>query len=358
MRRSVIVGMSGGVDSSVTAAILKKRGYRVIGITMQLLSEQEESRCCNVSDVTDAKRVCQHLNIPHYTLNSRDLFKSSVIDPFVDSYLQGETPNPCVNCNRFIKFTALLKQADALGIQYVATGHYCKKTYNPKLNQYYLKKAADDAKDQTYFLYMLPQNVLKRLLFPLGNFEKPEIRQLATQYNLITAEKKDSQDICFVQQYKPFIESHSTPEQRKSGAIVDTTGKYLGDHQGLYKYTIGQRRGLNLGTETPYYVVAIQPQYNRLVVSPVRVQNYRIHLHTVNFINTGDPNYEYNYSIKTRYQMNPVNAKITAYNNLNNTAIITLDTPTYASAPGQSLVLYQGDRVVGGGVIQASQHAV
>jgi tRNA-specific 2-thiouridylase len=351
-KKSVIVGMSGGVDSSVCAAILKSRGYRVIGMTMQLLDDAHASRCCNVSDVTDAKRVCAQLGIPHYTLNTKTLFKDSVIDPFIRSYLNGETPNPCVNCNRFIKFDALLEKANALGIDYVATGHYCKKTYSNKTKTYRLNQAADDQKDQTYFLYMLNQATLSRVLFPLGGYTKTEIRRIAQHHGLITANKKESQDICFVQNYKPFVEKHSDPADRKPGSIVDTTGRYLGDHQGLYLYTVGQRRGLNLGTEVPYYVIELDTDTNRVIVDTQPAMSVQtISLHTVSFMNPNEPIHAQTYSIKTRYQMPPILGTVQTYDPASATAVIQLNTPTHATANGQSLVLYDKNRVVGGGII-------
>ena len=198
----MIVGMSGGVDSSVTAAILKERGYDVIGITMQLLpfEEQKQSACCNLGAVSDARRVCQKLGIPHYVINSRDIFKEKVIDPFVNTYKVGQTPNPCVECNRFIKFDELLKRADVLDAHYIATGHYCKITKARNSNTRYIKAANDQGKDQSYFLYMINQATLKRLMFPLGRYTKDQIREKANALGLLNANRPDSQEICFVSQ--------------------------------------------------------------------------------------------------------------------------------------------------------------
>ena len=224
-KKRVLVGMSGGVDSSVTAALLKKRGYEVIGITMQLLPEEKEkvSACCNLGAISDAKRVCQKLKIPHYTINSRKVFSDKVMSHFVDQYKAGYTPNPCVECNRYIKFDELLEKANELDAYYIATGHYSIITYNAFNQSFYLKKGNDPKKDQSYFLYMLEQETLKRLKFPLGSYQKSEIRNIANSLDLINANKPDSQDICFIANtsYKSFVESKIDDPEELKGPIYD-----------------------------------------------------------------------------------------------------------------------------------------
>ncbi|NBV42185.1 tRNA 2-thiouridine(34) synthase MnmA, partial [bacterium] len=242
--------MSGGVDSSVTAALLKRRGYDVIGVTMQLLPKEQEkqSACCNLDAICDAQRVAAKLNIPHYVLNIRDTFKEKVIDYFVDHYISGLTPNPCVECNRHIKFDELRRMGDDLGTDYVATGHYVRRTFSPKKGLYFLKKAKDLSKDQSYFLYMLNSESLSKTFFPLGGYLKTEIRAIADQLGLINAKKPDSQEICFVTKgtYKEFVEQQLDGKPVEGGTISDLDGKVLGFHSGIHHFTIGQRKGLGI----------------------------------------------------------------------------------------------------------------
>lgn len=348
----VIVGMSGGVDSSVTAAILKKRGYDVIGMTMQLLPKEEEriSKCCNLSAVDDAKRVCAQLHIPHYTINSRQPFKDKVMTPFINSYLAGETPNPCVECNRYIKFDELYARAKDLGATYIATGHYCKRTKSPDGTRYFLKKAKDHSKDQSYFLYMLRSEQLKYILFPLGNYQKSEIRDLALKYNFRNASKPDSQEICFVQgSYKDYVES-KLPEAPKPGPIITTDGKVLGQHQGIHAYTIGQRKRLGISSPYPLYVQNILPAQNTLVVGNANdITHTHIQLHQFSSVNKSENLILKTVDVKTRYQMSPFKATVTSIKN--NTAVLKLLNAQNQVSPGQSAVLYHKDHVLGGGVI-------
>lgn len=356
-KKRVVVGMSGGVDSSVAVALLKKQGFEVIGITMQLLPKESEhdSACCNISSINDAKRVAYKMEIPHYTINIRDNFKEKVIDYFIDEYLSGQTPNPCVECNRYIKFDELKQKADEIGADYVATGHYVKRTVNHKLNKYYLKKATDPRKDQSYFLYMLTSKQLKSTLFPLGNFHKSEIRHMANTLGLINANKADSQEICFVTKgnYKEFIEEQMDAKLGKVGFFVDSSGKIISPHKGIYNYTIGQRKGLNIQSQEPLYVLKINTQDNSIMVGKKdELETSIIQLHTVTLVNDDVPILGKTFDIKTRYQMTPFTAKVIEKKGSKLT--LESNSPQQFVTPGQSGVLYKNEFVIGGGIIENS----
>ncbi len=356
IKKRVIVGMSGGVDSSVTAALLQQQGYEVIGVTFQLLqkAEQDRSACCNLNAVNDAKKVAYKLDIPHYTLNIRDDFNEHVIAPFVAKYAAGKTPNPCVECNRHIKFEHLSKTAKELNAGHIATGHYSKITYNPTTQKYQLEKAADAHKDQSYFLYMLTADQLQSTLFPLGDFPKTKVRKMAESFNLITAHKSDSQDICFVANtYKEFVETHMQKEDTKPGLIVDTSGKVLGSHAGIHQFTIGQRKGLKLALPEPYYVVNINTETHEVTIGPKGSLRYhRLTVYPFSMVNSEETTEGQTYEIKLRYQMTPTLGKI--LERAHNRCQIELLTPQEFVAPGQSCVLYQGNRVAGGGIIESA----
>ncbi len=355
-KKRVLVGMSGGVDSSVTAALLKKRGYDVIGITLQLLPKEDEkiSSCCNLGAINDAKRVASRLGIPHYTVNSREPFKEKVMDYFVDQYLSGYTPNPCVECNRYIKFDELMSKAKDLDADYVATGHYVRRSYSPKRNAYFLKKGIDPAKDQSYFLYMLQSHQLANILFPLGGFVKEDIRAIARDLVLINADKPDSQEICFVgtKSYKDYIRDNVDASHLQPGDIMDTSGKVLGRHEGIFQYTIGQRKGLNLGIHDAYYVLKIDAKTNTVIVGPKEsLKSTLIRLKQFSLVNQDEPVMGKRFQIKLRYQMTLIEAKVVYLEG--DEAELQLEMPHSFVALGQSCVVYLGDRVIGGGVIRS-----
>ncbi|RAP33115.1 tRNA 2-thiouridine(34) synthase MnmA [Candidatus Marinamargulisbacteria bacterium SCGC AG-439-L15] len=357
IKKRVLVGMSGGVDSSVTAALLKEEGYDVIGITMQLLAKEDEkkSACCNLGAVSDAKRVAEKLGIPHYTVNSRAVFEEHVLTPFKQSYMAGQTPNPCVECNRHIKFDELLKKAKELNADFIATGHYCQILFDEEKKTYSLNKAIDSHKDQSYFLYMIPQNVLKRLLFPLGKYRKPEIREIASNLGLINAKKKDSQDICFVghQSYKNYLKKQVPDNQRISGTIEDINGTVLGEHDGIYQFTIGQRRGLNISAKNPLYVLHINPNTHVVTVGEQdALKTSTIKLNSFTKCDEKDPILNNSFEIKIRYKMESIPATVTC--DEKNIAELETKSPIEFLTPGQSCVIYDGNRIVGGGIIQES----
>ena len=353
-KKRVVLGMSGGLDSSVAAALLKRRGYDVIGITMQLLPKESEklSACCNLNSICDAKRVAQQVGIPHYTINIRDTFKKQVIDYFINDYLLGLTPNPCVECNRSIKFNELQTVATDLQADYIATGHYCQITKSTKTNDVFLKKGKDPTKDQSYFLYMLTQSQLKKTLFPLGGYLKSEIRALAEKLSLFTAKKAESQEICFVTQgnYASFIEKEIN-KQLLPGHIISTAGTILGQHKGIHHYTIGQRRGLNLASETPLYVLKINAKNNTIMVGQKdELSTSTIQLKNISLVNPSNLIGK-SFEIKSRYQMTPFQSRITHLDPKARTMTLQSHSPQTCISPGQSCVLYKGSKVIGGGTI-------
>ncbi|MBX6396305.1 MAG: tRNA 2-thiouridine(34) synthase MnmA [Alicyclobacillaceae bacterium] len=354
---TVVVAMSGGVDSSVTAALLKREGYDVIGITMRLRGGEEDAPaaggCCSLDDVSDARRVCEALDIPFYAVNYRDAFEEKVIRYFEEEYKKGRTPNPCIACNIYMKYDLLLQQAMDLGADYLATGHYARVEYDPSRGRFLLRKAVDRRKDQSYVLYHLTQEQLAHTLFPLGRYEKAQVRELAKEFGLRVANKPESQDICFIPDgdYGAFLRKRMKEEEVPKGEFVDTAGKVVGTHQGIPFYTIGQRKGLGVALGRPVYVVDIQPETNRIVLgSHEEVFSRELLASRVNMIALSRIEGPVRVTAKIRYSAPEVPA--TVYPEEGERVRVVFDEPQRAITPGQSVVFYDGDLVVGGGTIE------
>ena len=349
------MAMSGGVDSSTAAVRLLEEGYDLIGVTMHLFCPDpdaalEESSCCSLDDIEDARTVARTLGFPHYVLNASKHFSSCVIEPFCRSYLEGKTPNPCIACNRHLKFALLQQRRKELGCDYVATGHYARRVQMED-GSFALFKGADTAKDQSYVLYHLDQETLAHMLFPLGEMSKTQTRNLATKSGLKNAEKSESQDICFVPNgdYARFIEEH-TGMNAQPGPIFDVYGNLRGQHLGLIRYTIGQRKGLNLGGGTdPLYVVGKNAAENSLIVGAQEdLFKREVRAGDVNLISGNTWEGELRCSAKIGYRMAPADAVARCEDGQ---LVVLFDEPVRAVSPGQSIVVYNGDRVVGGGEI-------
>jgi tRNA-specific 2-thiouridylase len=360
----VIVGMSGGVDSSVTAALLKRAGHDVVGVTLNVWPElpnmpaiQRQDACCALGAVEDARRVADKLDIPYYVLNFREVFEDRVIKDFVQTYARGQTPNPCIRCNQFIKFDALLVKARQLGAQYVATGHYARIEHTSERHR--LRKAADLSKDQSYVLYVMDQARLGAALMPLGEYAKQDTRRLAAELGLAVANKPESQDICFVpfKRYTEFIELYA-PEVLQPGPIVDQQGSVLGEHQGIALHTIGQRRGLGLAAGQPLFVTELRAETNTVVVGgPEALLKERCRLDEVNWIEGELPrDGPLRANARARYRAQEAPCSVVADPEHAGGLVVQFDQPQRAIAPGQALVLYGGpggEYVLGGGTIRA-----
>ncbi|MDB5477907.1 MAG: tRNA 2-thiouridine(34) synthase MnmA [Alphaproteobacteria bacterium] len=360
----VVVAMSGGVDSSVTAAMLHDQGYDVVGITLQLYDygsfAGKKGACCAGQDIYDAKNVADKCGFPHYVLNYENMFKESVIDDFADSYLRGETPIPCVRCNQRVKFQDLLKTARELNADVMATGHYVKRLQDEN-GRGQLVRGLDQNKDQSYFLFATTQEQLDFLRFPLGDMTKTETRALAERYGLVTADKPDSQDICFVPDgdYAKVIQK-LRPGAIEGGDIVHIDGRRLGRHEGIIHYTIGQRKGLGLGggetLGTPLFVVGLKPETNEVVVGPreALARNFVV-LKDFNWLGDAPLNGQ---DLEIKVKMRSAQSPIAAIIRLNEAGIpeVTLDQPYYGVSPGQACVAYDGDRVLGGGWIDSTEN--
>lgn len=354
--KTVVVGMSGGVDSSVAAMLLKKQGYNVIGITMQIWQDSaapHEGGCCGITAVDDARRVANQIGIPYYVLDFQEEFRKSVIDYFTAEYLAGRTPNPCIACNRYVKWEALLRRSLEIGADYIATGHYARiETLDN--GRYAIRNSVTAAKDQTYALYNLTQKQLSRTLFPIGDYSKDEIRAMAEEAGLMVAHKPDSQDICFVpdDDYAGFISKEAPGKVPPPGNFVDKEGKILGKHKGITHYTIGQRRGLEIAAGHRVFVTDIRPDTNEVVIGENEdIFTTEVVCNNVNFMSIEglNPGERLKVKAKIRYNHGGEFGEIEAIGE--DRVICRFDKPVRAATPGQAMVFYDGEYVLGGGTI-------
>jgi len=364
----IAVAMSGGVDSSAAAALLKEQGHELVGFTMQLWNQRRgisvdengdplPSRCCSLDDVYDARRVAGSLGIPFYVLNLEDDFERDVVEPFVQSYLSGETPIPCVACNSRLKFASLDRMALSLGCEKVATGHYARVDYDEAADRYRLFRGTNHLKDQSYFLWELTQDQLSRAYFPLGEMRKEEVREIIRDADPLVAKKRESQEICFVPdgKYSEFIDRYlehgsRSDEMPTAGEIVNTSGAVVGSHTGIHRYTIGQRRGLGVANEKPLYVVQIERAKNQIIVGEAdELESIEFTAKGVNWVAFDEPGDAVRAKVKVRYRHEPATATIYPLPNAH--ARIVFDEPQRAITPGQATIFYNGEEVAGGGWI-------
>ncbi len=356
--KRVMVAMSGGVDSSVAALLLQKKGCEICGVTLKLFdnrdicSKAETRTCCSLEDIEGARAVCHKLGVPHYVFNFRTAFKQQVIDRFVAAYKNGETPNPCIDCNRYIKFEAMLNKARALGYDKLATGHYARIIFDQESKRFLLLKAKDQSKDQSYVLYGLTQEQLANLSFPLGDLSKNEVRGIANSSGFVNASKPDSQDICFVRDgdYNSFIEDY-TGERMPTGNFLDREGKHLGTHQGMARFTIGQRKGLGKGFGRPLYVCNKDALNNTVTLGEEKdLYSANLIAEDLNWISISSLQESKMVKVKIRYQMEGKKAFITPLED-GQVSVRFLE-PQRAIASGQAVVFYDNDVVIGGGTIK------
>jgi tRNA-specific 2-thiouridylase len=350
----VVIALSGGVDSSVAAALLKQQGYEVIGMMLRLWSEpgkEETNRCCTPDSMAQARRVAAKLDIPFYVVDAKDVFRKTVVQYFLDGYAAGGTPNPCLVCNRSIRWEFLLNHALALGADFMATGHYARI----QKSEFGIRKlmcAVDASKDQSYVLYVLTQEKLHRALFPVGDYPKTEIRQIAESFGLPTASRADSQDLCFLagDDYRNFIQRNA-PQINQSGDVVTSGGKIIGQHSGIANYTIGQRKGLNLASPVPLYVLTKHAPLNTLVVGTEdELGSTELIAKDVNWVSGETPTAPFHAEVKIRYTARPIPAEVTPLEN-GRQAKVRFEAPARDVTAGQAAVFYVGEEVLGGGII-------
>ena len=354
---TVYVAMSGGVDSSVVAGLIKEAGYNTIGVTMcfNITHNDGKASCCGIDGIADAKRAADILDIPHYVFNFAHDINAFIIDNFTDEYLNGRTPNPCVRCNQHLKFGTLYQKVKNLGAQYLATGHYGKIEFNAVLGRHELKKAIDPKKDQSYFLCSMKKETLPSVMFPLGGLTKPEVRALARKFNLNTADKPESQDICFVPSsgYKKFIEDRVGPRAMTPGPFVDENGKVIGQHKGLANYTIGQRDKLGLSLGYPVYVYKMDRATNTVHIGNLRqLYSGGLKASGMNWVSMEIPQETIEVSARIRYNSPEVKAHLTMLDN--DRVEVKFASPQKSVTPGQTVVFYDGDLVLGGATIDQS----
>lgn len=358
--------MSGGVDSSTVAAVLRAQGHTLIGLTMQLwnqrrlagkagMPESSHGRCCSIDDVYDARRVAEQLGIPYYVVNHEERFENDVVRPFVSEYLAGRTPIPCSLCNNHLKFDQLLIVARQIGAERIATGHYARVEYDERRGRWLLRRPVDETKDQTYFLFGLTQEQLSRTLFPLGEMRKTEVRELARQHGLVIAEKPDSQEICFIPggDYKRFIDAYLEEQGEAlpdtAGELVTSSGEVVAAHGGIHNFTVGQRKGLGVATGSPLYVIQVAPDKNQVVVGgEEELYTRTMRVRELNWIAIPELRDRLRVSAKIRHKHQPAPATLEPRGD---EVLVTFDEPQRAVTPGQAAVFYDGDIVVGGGWI-------